>query len=87
MWSIAEDPRVIEHLSESTRTLLVSYLGVRRAIGMIGLLLPVALVPVGWLLFGIELQDNISSYYHTPVRDVFLAQCARSAVFSSAIGL
>ncbi len=69
----------MDKLSESTRTLLVSYLGVRRAIGMIGLLLPIALVPVGWLVFGIEIQENISSYYHTPVRDIFVgAMCAIS---------
>lgn len=70
---------MIEHLSESTRTLVVSYLGVRRAIGVIGFLLPIALVPLGWLLFGVELQDNLSSYYHTPVRDVFVGgMCAIS---------
>lgn len=70
---------MIDNMSESTRTLLVSYLGVRRAIGMIGLLLPIALVPIGWLVFGIELQDNLSSYYHTPLRDVFVgAMCAIS---------
>lgn len=67
----------MEHLSESTRTLVVSYLGVRRAIGTIGLALPVLLGPVGWLLFGIEIQDNMSSYYHTVLRDVFVgAMCA-----------
>ena len=65
------------HLSKSTRTLVVSYLGVRRAIGAIGLLLPVVLGPVGWLVFGIEIQDNMSSYYHTALRDVFVgAMCA-----------
>ncbi len=70
---------MIDNLSESTRTLVVSYLGVRRAVGLIGLILPIALVPCGWLLFGIELQDNMSSYYHTPVRDVFVgAMCAIS---------
>jgi hypothetical protein len=44
----------------------VSHLGVRRAIG---LLPPVVLGPVGWLAFGIPIQDNISSYYHSPLRD------------------
>jgi hypothetical protein len=64
-------------VSESTRTLVVSYLSVRRAIGGIGLALPVILGPVGWLVFGIEIQDNISSYYHTVLRDVFVgAMCA-----------
>jgi hypothetical protein len=67
----------IQHWSKSTQTLVVSYLGVRRAIGAIGLLLPVVLGPVGWLFFGIAIQDNISSYYHTALRDVFVgAMCA-----------
>ena len=60
-----------QNVSESTRTLVVSYRGVRRAIGGIGLALPVILGPGGWLVFGIEIQDNISSYYHTVLRDVF----------------
>jgi hypothetical protein len=65
------------HLSKSTQTLVVSYLGVRRAIGAVGLLLPVVLGPVGWLFFGIEIQDNMSSYYHTALRDEFVgAMCA-----------
>src|SRR3954470_3678395 len=67
----------IQHLSKSTHTLVVSYLGVRRAIGVIGLLLPIVLGPVGWLVFDIEIQDNMSSYYHTVLRDVFVgAMCA-----------
>ena len=69
--------RTIQHLSKSAHTLVVSYLGVRRAIGAVGLLLPVVLGPVGWLVFGIGIQDNMSSYYHTGLRDVFVgAMCA-----------
>jgi len=64
-------------LSENTRTLVVSYLGIRRAIGAVGLVLPILLGPVGWLLFDIDIQDNMSSYYHTPLRDIFVgAMCA-----------
>lgn len=64
-------------IPESTRTLVVSYLGIRRAIGIVGLLLPILLGPVGWLVFSIDIQDNMSSYYHTPLRDVFVgAMCA-----------
>lgn len=70
---------MIDNISDGTRTLLVSYIGVRRAIGLIGMLLPIALVLGGWLAYGIEPQDNISSYYHTPVRDIFVgAMCAIS---------
>jgi hypothetical protein len=72
---------MIRDLPKSTRTLVISYLGVRRAIGAVGLLLPILLGPVGWLVFGIEIQDNISSYYHTPLRDVFVGAMCTIGVF------
>ena len=68
---------MIPPVSKSTHTLVVSYLGVRRAVGAIGLLLPVLLGPVGWLVFDVRFQDSISAYYHTALRDVFVgAMCA-----------
>ena len=70
-----------QDVSESTRTLVVSYRGVRRAIGGIGLALPVILGPGGWLVFGIEIQDNISSYYHTVLRDVFVGAMSAIGIF------
>jgi hypothetical protein len=72
---------MIRDLPESTRTLVISYLGVRRAIGAVGLLLPILLGPVGWLLLGIEIQDNMSSYYHTPLLDVFVGAMCTIGVF------
>jgi hypothetical protein len=64
-------------LPEHARGLVLSYLAIRRAIGVVGLLLPMLLGPVGWLIFGIGIQDNMSSYYHTALRDVFVgAMCA-----------
>ncbi len=72
---------MIPPLSKSTRTLVVSYLGVRRAIGAVGLLLPVVLGPVGWLIFGVPLQENMSSYYHTPLRDVFVGSMCAIGIF------
>jgi hypothetical protein len=72
---------MIKLLPESTHTLVVSYLGVRRAIGAIGLLLPIVLGPVGWLVFGIEIQDNMSSYYHTGLRDVFVGSMCAIGIF------
>jgi hypothetical protein len=64
-------------ISENAQALVVSYLGIRRAIGIVGLLLPIILGPFGWFVLGIEIQDNMSSYYHTALRDVFVgAMCA-----------
>jgi len=68
-------------LPASTQPLVVSYIGVRRAIGLSGLLLPILLGPGGWLFFGIEFQDNMSSYYHTPLRDVFVGTLCAIGVF------
>ena len=59
---------------------MLSYISVRRAIGLSGLLLPPALGPGGWLL-GIPLQDNMSSYYYTPLRDVFVGTLCAIGVF------
>lgn len=63
---------MLQDLPKGAHTLVISYQGVRRAIGVVGLLLPILLGPVGWLAFGVPIQDNMSSYYHTPMRDVFV---------------
>src|SRR5215213_8166056 len=72
---------MIQDLPKGTRTLVISYLGVRRAIGAVGLLLPILLGPVGWLVFGVAIQDNMSRYYHTPLRDVFVGALCTIGVF------
>ena len=64
----------------SDNRLVLSYLSLRRAVGTAGLLLPVILGPVGWMA-GIELQANMSSYYHTPLRDIFVGTLCAMAVF------
>ena len=61
--------------------MVLSYLGLRRAIGISGLLLPVLLGPGGWLLFGIPIQDDMSSYYHTVLRDVFVGTIFAIGIF------
>lgn len=71
---------MLNELPESAHPMVVSYVGVRRAIGISGLFLPLALGPVG-LLFGIDIQDNMSSYYHTPLRDIFVGTLCAIGVF------
>ncbi len=40
-------------------------------------MLPLVLGPFGYFFLGIDIQPNMSSYYHTPIRDVFVgAMCA-----------
>ncbi len=48
---------------------IISYLNLRLLIGACGILLPLICMSYG-LLF--EMQDSISDYYYTPVRDVFV---------------
>ncbi|MCG6158323.1 hypothetical protein [Rubinisphaera margarita] len=72
---------MFQNLPESAHPLVMSYIGVRRAIGISGLMLPILLGPIGWLIFGIELQDNMSSYYHTPLRDIFVGTLCGIGIF------
>ncbi|WP_372715590.1 hypothetical protein [Novipirellula sp.] len=72
---------MIPNLSDKTNALVLSYMGIRRAIGVSGFLLPIVLGPVGWLLFGIDFQDNISSYYHTGLRDIFVGTMCSIGIF------
>jgi hypothetical protein len=53
--------------------LVISYLTLRRAVGLLGVLFPVVLA-VGGLVAGPDpgLQPSISDYYGTPMRDVFV---------------
>jgi hypothetical protein len=53
--------------------ILVSYLTLRRVVGVLGVLLPV-LVAVGCFLVGscTELLDSISDYYGSMMRDIFV---------------
>ena len=59
--------------NEDGTRVLVSYLTLRRVVGSLGVLLPV-LLAVGCFVLGActELQDSISDYYATEMRDVFV---------------
>lgn len=70
-----------QQVSHNARALVVSYLAIRRAVGAVGLLLPILLGPIGWLVFDIEIQDNMSSYYHTVLRDVFVGSLFAIGIF------
>jgi len=59
-----------------------SYLALRRAVGWIGILLPLVLFFGDFLLSG-KSQPllNISLYYHTPMRDVFVGSVCAIGLF------
>ena len=49
---------------------VISYLELRRTIGILGMSLPLILIGGAWVFFSIGPQISISAYYHTPLRDV-----------------
>jgi hypothetical protein len=62
-------------------SLVVSYLALRKAIGIIGIALPFALAIGKWLLDGPGLETSISAYYYSVMRDVFVGSLCAIAVF------
>jgi hypothetical protein len=61
--------------------LVLSYLGVRRAIGIIGIALPFVLLIGGLVLDGVGVQSSISAYYYTVMGDVFVGSLCAQGVF------
>ena len=61
--------------------LVISYLTLRKAIGIIGTALPFVLVVGKWLLDGWGIQSSISAYYYTSMRDVFVGTLCATGVF------
>ncbi|MCW7538598.1 hypothetical protein OOT46_12170 [Aquabacterium sp. A7-Y] len=62
--------------------LLVSYLTLRKAVGTLGMLLPALLVLGEVLAFRTaRIQESISSYYYTGMRDVFVGTMCALGVF------
>lgn len=69
--------KVSEHLSQT-----YSYMALRKAVGWIGILLPFVLVTGTVLFFGYSnILRNISLYYHTGMRDVFVGSICAIALF------
>ena len=65
----------------ATSTLVISYLTLRKAVGIIGTSLPFVLVIGKWLLDGWGIQSSISGYYYTSMRDVFVGSLCAIGVF------
>jgi hypothetical protein len=62
-------------------SLVLSYLGLRKAIGIIGILLPFVLAFGKILLDGPGIQSSISAYYYTVMGDVFVGSLCAVGVF------
>ncbi len=49
---------------------VISYLELRRTIGIVGMSMPFILIGGAWLFFSIGFQISLSAYYDTPMRDI-----------------
>lgn len=67
---------------ERENKLVLSYLTVRKIIGILGLLFPLLLV-LGSFILGHchSIQQSISNYYHTNMRDVFVGYVCTLSIF------
>jgi uncharacterized membrane protein SirB2 len=57
---------------EPDQPLLISYLTLRKTVGILGILLPLLVSMGAWLIFQTPLQPTISDYYYTGTRVVFV---------------
>jgi len=75
------DPRDYSQLEKENK-LVLSYLTVRKLIGILGFFFPLILV-LGTILIGgcKEIQISISNYYHTNMRDVFVGYVCTLSIF------
>lgn len=65
----------------SANWLVISYLGLRKAVGIIGIALPFVLA-FGKIIFeGPGIEPSVSNYYYTGMRDVFVGAMCATAVF------
>ncbi len=62
-------------------SLVMSYLGLRKAIGIIGSALPFVLVVGKWVLESPGIQTSISDYYYTVMRNVLVGSLCAIGVF------
>ncbi len=60
---------------------IISYISLRRLIGILSMLLPFICVLGGLLISDIPISSSISSYYHTNMRDVFVGVVVGVSLF------
>lgn len=71
----------MNHQPAATDSLVLSYLGLRKAIGIIGISLPFVLALGKMLLESPGIQSSVSAYYYTVMRDVFVGSMCAIAMF------
>jgi hypothetical protein len=66
---------------EKENALIISYLTLRKAIGILGAALPFVLAIGAAVLFMTGIQDSISAYYYTGMRNVFVGMLCATGFF------
>jgi hypothetical protein len=67
--------------TNAERSLIISYLTMRRLIGGLGIMLPFIVVAGGLVLGQADLQVSISAYYYTNMRDFYVGILSAIALF------
>ena len=60
---------------------VISYRALRRAIGVLGILLPLLVTVIAWVFGNTGCQPSISAYFHTTAREVFVGVLAVVGAF------
>jgi len=69
------------YLREKNKSIIISYLSLRRLIGILGMLLPFICVFGGLVFSDLPIRSSISSYYHTNMRDFFVGLLVGVSLF------
>ncbi len=59
-------------MSQPADPRIISYMTLRKAVGYLGILLPLALAAGNWVIFSGHLQQSVSDYYYTGMRGVLV---------------
>jgi len=70
--SIQKQHTEMEEASMQEDSLVISYLLLRKTVGILGMALPIIVALGGLLIFNSKIQSSMSSYYYTGMRDVFV---------------
>lgn len=71
----------MDNNSRETSLLVFSYLELRKAVGILGMALPFVVSIGAFIFFHTGLQNSISSYYYTGMRDVYVGILFAIGVF------
>lgn len=71
----------MQHSENDSRSLVLSYLTLRKAIGVLGISLPFVLSLGALLIFKVRVPETISDFYYTGMGDVFVGTLCAIGVF------